>query len=61
METGYTTTISKANPEGTYLKTTVPAAIWRQLGLKDGDKLNWRLDIKNNNFIIILTPEKKDK
>jgi hypothetical protein len=41
------------------LRTTVPASIVRQFNLRDGDKLDWSLDIKNGTMIVLVQPVKK--
>ena len=46
---GEITTLTKAAPKTTSLRTTVPASIARQFKLKDGDKLDWKLSAKWNN------------
>lgn len=58
MTDGYETVLAKANKEGKSLRTTVPAAIRDHFGLKEGDKVSWKLDIKNNEFIIVVKPIK---
>jgi len=56
---GETTTLTKAATKTTSLRTTVPASIVRQFNLKDGDKLDWSLDIKNGKMIVLVQPVKK--
>jgi len=38
------------------LRTTVPASIVKQFNLKDGDKLEWILDIKDGRMVILVNP-----
>lgn len=59
MTGGYETILTRANREGKSLRTTVPAAIRDQFGLKEGDKISWKLEIKENKFIVIVKPIKK--
>lgn len=56
---GETTTLTKAATKTTSLRTTVPASIVRQFNLRDGDKLDWSLDIKNGTMIVLVQPVKK--
>ena len=58
MTEGYETALTKANKEGKSLRTTIPAAIRDQFGLKEGDKVSWKLEIKDNEFIIVVKPIK---
>lgn len=59
MAKGQKTTLTKANIKSGSLRTTVPMSIRQQFELKEGDELFWKLDIKNNNFIIVVEPKKK--
>ena len=56
---GELTTLTKAATQTTSLRTTVPANIIRQFGLGNGDKLDWKLDIKDGKMLIVVTPIKK--
>jgi bifunctional DNA-binding transcriptional regulator/antitoxin component of YhaV-PrlF toxin-antitoxin module len=53
---GEITTLTKAATKTTSLRTTMPASIARQFNLKDGDKLEWTLDIKDGKMIIVVCP-----
>lgn len=59
MSEGYKTVLTRANKAGKSLRTTIPAAIRDQFGLKEGDKVSWKLEIKNNELIIVVKPIKK--
>lgn len=56
MTDGYETVLTKANKAGKSLRTTVPASIRDQFGLKEGDKVSWKLEIKENELVIIVYP-----
>ena len=56
---GEITTLTKAASKTTSLRTTVPASIARQFNMKDGDKLEWMLDIKDGEMIIVVRPMKQ--
>jgi bifunctional DNA-binding transcriptional regulator/antitoxin component of YhaV-PrlF toxin-antitoxin module len=56
---GELTTLTKAAPKTISLRTTVPANIVRQFKLSDGDKLDWTLEVKDGQMIIVVTPAKK--
>jgi len=58
MVDGQITTLTKANKTSQSLRTTVPMGIIKQFGLKEGDKLLWRLDVKDNKLVIVIEPVK---
>ena len=53
---GEITTLTKAATNTTSLRTTVPASIVKQFNLREGDKLNWVLEIKNSEIVIVVKP-----
>jgi bifunctional DNA-binding transcriptional regulator/antitoxin component of YhaV-PrlF toxin-antitoxin module len=53
---GEQTVLTKATPKSESLRTTVPMSIVRQFGLKDGDRLKWELQAKDNRLLIIVEP-----
>ena len=55
---GFKTTIAKASTIANSFRTTVPAAVINQFNLKEGDKLDWNLQVENEKLIIVITPEK---
>jgi AbrB family looped-hinge helix DNA binding protein len=59
MTKGYETVLTRANKSGKSLRTTLPASIRDQFGLKEGDKVSWKLEIKDNEFIIVVKPIKR--
>ena len=58
MKEGQVTMLSKANNSSSSLRTTVPAGIVKQFGLKDGSKLAWVLDVEDGEIVIKLKPIK---
>jgi len=58
MVNGQVTTLTRANKTSQSLRTTVPMGIIKQFGLKEGDKLLWRLDVKDNKLVIVIEPLK---
>jgi antitoxin component of MazEF toxin-antitoxin module len=58
---GFRTTIAKASTISNSFRTTVPAAIMNQFNLKDGDKLDWSLEVTDGSLMIIIHPEKKKR
>ena len=60
MVNGQTTTLTKANKSSNSLRTTVPSGIIKQFELDEGDSLNWKLDIKDNDFIVVVKPKKSE-
>jgi bifunctional DNA-binding transcriptional regulator/antitoxin component of YhaV-PrlF toxin-antitoxin module len=55
---GETTKLTLAKTASTSLRTTVPMSIVRQFTLKTGDKLSWKIDIKNGELVIVVRPVK---
>ncbi len=56
---GFETILTKASPQTESLRTTVPQAIVKQFELKEGDKLDWTLTVKNGELIIEVKPIKE--
>ena len=55
---GETTTLSVAQTKSWSLRTTVPIGIVRQFGLKEGDKLKWKIEARNNRLVVVVEPAK---
>jgi bifunctional DNA-binding transcriptional regulator/antitoxin component of YhaV-PrlF toxin-antitoxin module len=55
---GEITILTLATSKRASLRSTVPMGIVKQFGLKAGDKLDWHLDVKNNEIIIVVKPIK---
>ena len=60
MTDGYETTLAKANVTGTSLRVAVPSGLVKHFGLKEGDKFHWNLEIKDNEFVIVVKPIRKE-
>lgn len=58
IKMGFTTTIAKASTIANSYRTTVPAAIINQFNLKEGDKLDWLLQVDEKQIVIIVKPKK---
>ena len=43
----------------TSLRSTVPSSIVKQFNLKEGDKLDWSLEARKGDIIIIIKPIKE--
>ena len=56
---GEITTLTKAAPKTISLRTTVPANIVRQFKMREGDKLDWTLEVQDGKMVIVVTPIKK--
>jgi hypothetical protein len=53
-------TVSLAKVGTKSLRATVPEGIVAFLGIKEGDKLQWKMDIqKNSERVVIVTKKKK--
>jgi len=55
---GDTTVLTKARPNSDSLRTTVPKSIVNQFGLKEGNKLNWKIVVDNSELGIKITVKK---
>jgi hypothetical protein len=52
-------TLAKAKSES--LRTTVPMSIVKQFTLHAGDRIGWKIDIKNGELVVIVRPVKNSK
>lgn len=59
MLKGQITTLIRANKISNSLRTTVPSGIIKQFSLDEGDQLDWKLEIKDNNIVVVIKPYKK--
>ena len=55
---GELTKLTKATTQRESLRTTVPRGIVKQLNLTSGDKLEWNLEIREGQFIVVVRPIK---
>jgi len=55
---GETTKLTLAKTKSESLRTTVPMSIVRQFNLKVGDKIGWKIDVKDGELIIVVLPIK---
>jgi bifunctional DNA-binding transcriptional regulator/antitoxin component of YhaV-PrlF toxin-antitoxin module len=53
---GDVTNLTKANTRSNSLRTTIPMSITNQFGLKEGDKLIWKIEAENNELIVKIKP-----
>lgn len=53
-----TTTIASAQSKSNSLRTTIPASIVRQFKLTAGDQLEWELEPRDNQFVLVVRPAK---
>lgn len=58
---GELTTLSVATSGKESLRTTVPMSILKQFKLGVGDKLDWELEARDNQLIIVVRPIKSEK
>jgi len=56
---GETTQLTKATSKSESLRTTVPAGIVKQFGMKEGDALEWKIQIKDSRLIVEVDCVKK--
>ena len=58
---GAKTRLTKANSRSDSLRTTVPASIVSQFGMKEKDALDWAIDIKGLKLIIQISHIKQER
>jgi Antidote-toxin recognition MazE, bacterial antitoxin len=51
---GEVTTIAKASSNYASLRTVVPMPIVRQWSLKEGDRLDWSWEVRNNEMLVVI-------
>jgi len=56
MTPGQKSALVKARSNSSSLRTTVPAGIVSQFGLKEGDQLDWSLRAEADKLLLIVTP-----
>ena len=56
-EKGEVTIIASATPKSQSLRTTIPLGIVRQFGLKEKQRLNWMIEVRDNKMVIVVKPE----
>lgn len=55
MKYGDTTILTKANTKSQSLRTTIPMSITRQLKLKEGGRLRWEIQAKDNKLVVAVS------
>jgi hypothetical protein len=58
---GETTTLALNAPNKASLRTTIPMFIVKQWRLKPGDKLDWSLEARKNEIVIVVRKIDKKK
>jgi antitoxin component of MazEF toxin-antitoxin module len=58
---GATTKLTPAVSKKESLRTTVPRSIVQQLNLTSGDSLDWQLEVRDGELIIVVRPYKSSK
>ena len=51
---GEVTTLALNAPNKASLRTTIPMFIVKQWGLRSGDKLDWSLEARKNEMVIVV-------
>ena len=57
--TGTETTIASARSESRSLRTTIPVFVVEQLGLAEGQKLDWKVDKVDGKWIAVFKEKKE--
>jgi len=55
---GEKTVLVKAQSKSTSLRTTVPVSIVKQLGLKEGSHIIWKMEARKSKLIVCVIGEK---
>jgi hypothetical protein len=58
---GEITTLALNAPKKASLRTTIPMFIVKQWGLKAGDKLDWSLEARRNEMVIVVKKAENNK
>lgn len=58
---GAVTKLTAAVSKKESLRTTVPRSIVQQLNLTSGDSLDWQLEVRDGELIIVVRPYKSSK
>jgi antitoxin component of MazEF toxin-antitoxin module len=53
---GKLTKLTPATSKKESLRTTVPRSIVQQFDLTSGDSLDWKLEVRNGQLIIVVSP-----
>ena len=53
------TTLTKATSKSDSLRTTIPKSIVRQFELKQGDKIQWKMEVAEGKLLIKIEPISK--
>lgn len=62
MGSGEITSLTKASPKAPHsLRTTVPQGIVKQFNLKQGDKLDWMIEARDGQLIVVVKKVKAKK
>jgi len=61
MGPGQVTTLNKANDKSNSLRTTVPASIVKLYELKEGDKVEWMLEVEKSKIVVKVRPVAEKK
>lgn len=54
------TVLTKAHSKTESLRITVPTCICRQLELKEGDTISWKIGAKSDQLTLCINPMKKE-
>jgi len=57
VEEGECTVLTGATTNSTSLRAIMPIGIVRQFRLKEGDLLEWKIEARDNQLIIIVIPK----
>ena len=58
---GETTKLTLAKTKSESLRTTVPISITRQFSLKAGDRIGWKIEVRNGELVVVIRPVQSNK
>ena len=61
MEREEITILSLASSKSKSLRTTFPISIAKLLRLKEGDRIKWEIEARDNELLILVKPLKKER
>ncbi len=55
MTDGFETKVTVARPNTNSLRTTIPEGVAKVIGLKAGDTLKWKIEVKEGRMIVLVS------
>ena len=58
---GEVTVLASANSGSKSLRSTVPRGVVKQLNLKEGDRIRWRIEIVRGKIALVVEPVRREQ